>query len=450
MRLRGSTRAAPARALALSAAVLLGAAACSGSDSGPPAGPAANGSPVATSTTGTVTFWTWVKDMDKEVALFNKKYPNITVHIVNAGQGSAEYTKLQTALKAGIGAPDVVQVEYQYLPTFTITNSLLDLAPYGANALAGTFVDWAWGQVSKDGKVYAIPQDTGPMGMLYRQDLFDKYHIGVPKTWDEFATAARKLHAADPKVYLTDLPANEPGAYVGLEWQAGARPFDVRSTDTVGIALDDPAAKKVAGYWGGLTADGSIPTDPDFTDSWYQGLASGRYAAWLTAAWGPLFLQGTAKDTVGKWRAAPLPQWSAGEQNAGNWGGSTTAVTKQTKQPAAAAAFAMFLNSDSESAKLLNNAQSLFPATKALLADSAFLGQKVPFYGGQAVNQVFSDISSTVTTNFQWSPFQDYVFSQFTDTVGGALTKKQDVTASLASWQAAVVKYAKQQGFTVP
>jgi multiple sugar transport system substrate-binding protein len=54
-----------------------------------------------------------------------------------------------------------------------------------------------------------------------------------------------------------------------------------------------------------------------------------------------------------------------------------------------------------------------------------------------------------VASSFQWSPFQDFVFSQFNGTVGTALTKKQDVAAGLDAWQAAVVKYAKQQGFTV-
>jgi len=110
----------------------------------------------------------------------------------------------------------------------------------------------------------------------------------------------------------------------------------------------------------------------------------------------------------------------------------------------------MFLNSDPQSAALLNTDQSLFPATKALLNDPTFLGQKLDFYGGQAVNQTFADVSSTVVTSFQWSPFQDYVFSEFNDTVGAAFTKKGDLDAALDSWQGAVVKYAKDQGFTVP
>ncbi|NUP38732.1 MAG: extracellular solute-binding protein, partial [Streptomyces sp.] len=170
--------------LTATGALSLGAAltACGGSDSG---SSAASAKPVsqadidkAMKTPTELTFWTWVPNIAKEVALFEKKYPAVKVKIVNAGQGTPQYTKLRTALKAGSGAPDMVQIEYQAIPTFTITDSLLDLRPYGASALRSTFVDWTWGQVSgSKGEVWAIPQDTGPMGMLYRQDIFDKHGI---------------------------------------------------------------------------------------------------------------------------------------------------------------------------------------------------------------------------------------------------------------------------------
>ncbi|MFF1739666.1 hypothetical protein [Streptomyces mirabilis] len=68
---------------------------------------------------------------------------------------------------------------------------------------------------------------------------------------------------------------------------------------------------------------------------------------------------------------------------------------------------------------------------------------------GQKVNQVFSGISRTVSTDFTWSPVQDYVFSNFNDTVGKAMTDKQDLTTALTQWQKSVTTYAKQQGFTV-
>lgn len=404
----------------------------------------------AMSTPTELTFWTWVPNIAQEVALFEKKYPAIKVKVVNAGQGTPQYTKLRTALKAGTGAPDVVQIEYQYIPTFTITDSLLDLAPHGASALKDRFVDWTWGQVSgSNGEVWAIPQDTGPMGMLYRQDIFDKHKIQPPETWDEFASAARKLHKADPDIYLTNFAANQAAAWHGLMWQAGAKPYVNNSRSDISVNVDDRISRKLAAYWGGLAKDGVIGVEPDFTDSWYAGLNKGKYATWITAAWGPVFLSGSAKSTAGKWRAAPLPQWDASAPSAGNWGGSTSAVIRATKNPIAAAQFAQFLNSDPASAKLFATKQFFFPATKSLLTDRGYVGEAPSFYGGQKVNQVFADISGTVSPSFQWPPFLDQVVTDWTETVGKTLAKKTDTVAALGEWQKRITAFAKNQGFTV-
>jgi len=396
-----------------------------------------------------LTFWTWVTDIENEVALFEEKYPAIDVEVVNAGQGADEYTKLRTALTAGSGAPDVAQIEYQFIPSFTGADNLLDLRPYGAAELQDQFVDWTWSQVTgADGGVYAYPQDTGPMGMLYREDILSEAGIEPPTTWEEFATAAATLNESNPDVYLTNIASNDAGAWNGLMWQAGSKPFtEVDSDGTVGISLDDDASRKVADYWGGLVADGVVATDPDFTDQWYQGLSNGTYATWLTAAWGPLFLSTAAEGTSGKWRAAPLPQWE-GEPVAGNWGGSTSAVMATTKNPIAAAKLAEFINTDPESTQMLANEQFLFPANLGVLEDPDFLAQELDFYGGQQVNQVFSDISATVDTDFTWSPFQDQVFSDWNDTVGTALVEADDVAAATEEWQSRVVDFAETQGFT--
>ena len=55
----------------------------------------------AMDTDTTLTFWTWVPDVQKEVDLFEAKYPKIKVDVVNVGTGTAQYPKLRTALKAG-------------------------------------------------------------------------------------------------------------------------------------------------------------------------------------------------------------------------------------------------------------------------------------------------------------------------------------------------------------
>ncbi len=55
--------------------------------------------------------------------------------------------------------------------------------------------------------MYGLPMDSGPMALFYNKQLFDKYKIAVPATWDEYLDAARKLHKADPKAYI----ANDTG-----------------------------------------------------------------------------------------------------------------------------------------------------------------------------------------------------------------------------------------------
>ena len=281
-------------------------AACGGSGGTPTTSKSVNPSAMAQalSKPTELTFWTWVPNIAAEVALFEKKYPKIKVNIVNAGQGLAEYTKLRTALKAGKGAPDAVQIEYSYIPTFTFTKNLLDLAPYGASALKNDFVDWTWGQVSDGDKVYAIPQDTGPIGMLYRKDVFDRYGISVPTTWEEFATAATKLHQKNPNISMTNVANNDAGQTFGYAWQAGACPFALQGTNLT-IDVNGPQMQKMANFWSPLVASGVVSTDPDFDTDWYAGLTNGTYATWVTAAWAPVFLQSSAAKSAGEMAGRP-------------------------------------------------------------------------------------------------------------------------------------------------
>ncbi len=401
------------------------------------------------STPTTIDFWTWVPDIQNEVDLFEAEYPDITVNVQNVGQGGEHYTKVRTALEAGDGGPDVMQMEYQYVSSFVLTNSLLNLKEYGADGVQDQFVPWVWSQVSDDAHVWAIPQDSGPVGTLYREDIFAEAGLdGSPETWAEFASAAQQVKE-ETGSYITNFASNEPGAFLSLLWQAGASPFSFDGSETLGISLNNDRSKEVVAYWQDLVQNDLVGVDPDFTDTWYQGLANGTYASWQTAAWGPLFLQGTAADTSGLWRAAPLPQWDASAPSAGNWGGSSTAVLANTDAPIAASEFAKWLNTNAESTEMFANEQFLFPTRTEILESPEFTSDELEFYGGQRVNEVFAEISATVDSDFQWLPIADYVFGSFNETIGAAIAERGDLLAGLDEWQADVVEYATAQGFTV-
>src|ERR1035437_3648775 len=68
----------------------------------------------------TINWWSWTANAKNVIAAFEKQYPNIHVVQANLG-GSLEITKLVTVLKAGSGAPDVVQVPFYNLPQIEAT-----------------------------------------------------------------------------------------------------------------------------------------------------------------------------------------------------------------------------------------------------------------------------------------------------------------------------------------
>ncbi|WP_214409715.1 ABC transporter substrate-binding protein [Sphaerisporangium fuscum] len=441
----------------IGAALALALAACGGG-SGSDAGSGSGQAPVPSATAAVqdalnkpaeLTFWTWVTGIEKTVARFEAKYPNIKVNVVKAGQSADEYTKLQTALKAGSGAPDVAQIEYFALPQFALSKQVVNLAEYGAGSLKDKFAASAWGQVAINGGVYGVPQDTGPMAMFYRKDVFDKVGIKPPTTWTEFLDAARKIKKADPDKFITSIDPGDAGGVDSLIWQAGGVPFRTSGTSDVRIGLaSDPGVKQWVDTWGTLLKEKLVDPQPGWTDEWWKSMDSGRYALWLAGAWAPSPMAGSIPKSAGKWAVAPMPQYDpAKPMNAEN-GGSSVAVIPQSKNIPAAVAFAEWLNSDPEAVKSLNTEAGLFPATKVLLGDPAFRDAPLEFFGGQKANQILSDASAAVRTDWQYLPFQVYANSVFKDTVGQALDGG-DLAAGLKSWQDRITTFGDQQGFTI-
>jgi multiple sugar transport system substrate-binding protein len=113
------------------AAALCTLAACGGS-SGAPATAGSSSASASASSSATleagascknssatkVTFWAWVPGLGRAVTEFNKTHPSICVTQEDVGAGDPEYVKISDALKAGSGAPDVAEVEFDELPSF--------------------------------------------------------------------------------------------------------------------------------------------------------------------------------------------------------------------------------------------------------------------------------------------------------------------------------------------
>ncbi|MBN1174370.1 MAG: sugar ABC transporter substrate-binding protein [Micromonosporaceae bacterium] len=423
----------------IAVAVALATLAACGSDS--------SSDPDATSSEKVeLTFWSWAPNIDKVVDLWNADHPNIHVTVSKQAQGDELVTKLLTSAKAG-NPPDLFQAEYQALPTFVSNDVVADVTKYAKSAKS-KFSDGLWQQVTLGGDaLYAIPQDSGPMMLYYRADLFEKFGLSVPKTWDEFATVARQLREKDSSRYLTTFSSADPGWFAGLSQQAGASWWGI-SGDSWKVSVNDAATKKVAEYWGDLVASGAVDNKPMYTADWNKALNDGTLLAWPSAIWAPGVLEGNAADTKGKWSMTEMPQWTAGEHKTGNWGGSSTAIAAKSKHLKQAAEFAVWLNTDATATEALVKQASIYPACRdaqsgsAFSTPPAFFSQQTDFY---ATAKTIADGAA----GFTWGPNVNVTYSTYKDSFNKAITEKTAFAAAVDAMQTATVSDMEKNGFKI-
>lgn len=149
----------------------------------------------------TITFSHWggddtYKNIYKDrIAAFQKANPNINVKVITVADNYE--TKLQTMM-AGGKAPDVMEVA-ENGQQFAAKNRFLDLTSKVKSANIDTEKTWgkeAVSQYTSDGKIFGLPDRSGPIIMYYNKDLFDKAGVKYPTSdWTEqdYENALEKL-----------------------------------------------------------------------------------------------------------------------------------------------------------------------------------------------------------------------------------------------------------------
>lgn len=395
----------------------------------------------------TLEFTSWIPGIEDVVKIWNDANPEIQVDVQTGPNGNGgTYQNFFNQIKAG-DAPDLGQIEYDALPNFLVQDGLEDLSACDdVVAAEDQFVDWAWGQVTlgTDG-VYGVPQDTGPMALFYRADLFEQNGIAIPTTWDEYREAAVKIR--DLGGYITNFSQSDINQFAGFAWQDGAQWF---SSDDEGwtVTLADDATTTVADFWQSMLDDDLVATVPAWTDEWNNAYNSGEVWTWNSAVWGANSISSGAPDTAGSWAVAPLPQWKAGGSAAGNWGGSSTAVLKGSEHLYEATKFALWLNTSDEALTALAEAANLYPATTAGLALPVF-SEGVEFYGGQKIYDVFADAATQVSPDFAWGPTMTQTYADVSDGFKAAVSGSGTLLDAIEKGQTATVDALKAASIPV-
>ncbi len=398
----------------------------------------------------TITFQSWVPNISKAVDAFNSSHKDIHVKLqtITAGPDGG-YAKMLSAVKAGNPA-DVAQVGYDELATFRLNDALEDITSYVGDDKS-KFTDWQWETGVFDGKVYAVPQASGPMGQFYRKDLFDQLGLKAPATWDDYYQDAKAIHAADPNHYIAAFASNQAPWLIGLAQQGGAQWFSTKG-DSWKVNIDDSSTQKVAAFWQKLVDEGLVKIEPDLSSEWYSDLQQGNIYSWMSGSWAGAIIEGNAPATSGKWAAAEMPQWTAGDHVSASWsGGSASAVLKGSQHPEQAAEFALWLNSDPKSVSILNSVGAGWPA----LADKSKVSTitndptTFTFFGGQNIWDTFAAADKGVDTSWKWPPLVDTLYSSLTDNMKAAIQNNTSIDGAYAQTQKDMVAAMKAKGISV-
>jgi multiple sugar transport system substrate-binding protein len=427
--------------LAVSAATVVALAACSSGSSG---NSATSASPV------TITYQTWVPNMQKAVNAFNTSHKDVQVKLqtITAGPNGG-YAKMLSAVKAG-NPGDVAQVGYDELPTFLLDGALTDITQY-TKSDAAKFTDWQWQTGVFNNKVYGVPQASGPVGQFYRKDVFTKLGLKPPTTWDEYYADAVKIHKANPNAYIAAFASNQAPWIMALAQQAGTPWFTV-SGSSWKVAIDNPDTLKMAAFWQKLLDQHLVKVEADMSDQWYKDIQTGDVASWMSGSWAGAIIEGNAPSTSGKWAVAEMPQWTPGAHVSASWGGgSSNVVLKGSKHPAQAAEFALWLNGTPSSQSTLNSIGAGWPSIKdtAQVATIKSDPTNQKFFGGQNVNDVFSVADQNIDLSWKWPPLVDTLYAKLVDNVQASIQNKTGYAGAFEQTQKDMVAAMKAKGISV-
>ncbi len=433
------------KVVALAAAALLLATACTpGSET--PEGGASAPSTVKTdaASLGDVSLTVWDQEvrggqaaqMAELIKQFEAKYPNIKIKRV-----SRSFDDLKTTLRlalSGNDAPDVVQAN----------NGRSDMGEFVKAGQLVPMDEWAkaydWGsrypasvmqysRYSADGKtfgegnLYGLPQVGEVVGLYYNKEKLTKLGIQPPTTWAEFEDALAKAKAGGELPMQLGNLDKWPAIHVFGTVQDKTTPADQITTlafGRPGASWKTPENTKAAenlvswvdkGYFNsGFNGQGYDPAWQDF------GKGNGVFL--IAGTW----LQADLQKALGTKVGFMLPPGTDGGAKPVVTGGTGLpfAMTNKAKNKDAAAAYINFITSP-DAMKVLTATGNLPIADTGQQQAPAGLAKDVFAAFGTAVGQ-----ESLV-------PYLDYATPTMYDTLGAAL---QDLMAKKATPQQFVDK----------
>jgi multiple sugar transport system substrate-binding protein len=393
----------------------------------------------------TLTYWAWLKDLQKVCDIWNADHPDIHVHAVPIASGNdGGYQKMFSAV-AGGGGPDIGQVETREVPQFLAMNALVNLSRYGADRHRSDFDPTQWGQLSFDKQLYGVPQDSGPVGFFYQPALLKKVHADPPKTWDEWYDTATEMRRRD--MYLEAFSPEDATPFIAYATQAGAVWFKTHG-DTWVVNMTDDATLTVCRFLDKALSKGLYNTRfPPLSSGWNAALARGKIAADTNGSWADALIE-TVPGGKGKWKVALPPRWKSGYGST-LMGGSSSAVMSTSKHPKEALEFLLWLNGSRTGVNALIDHSGIGWST---MRDYIGKARKKPssFFSGENYNEtVFKPANQEQNPNWTWPPITQRMFSILQNILQDKVNNGRSLVDGISDAQRQIVAKMKDMGLSV-
>ncbi len=347
-------------------------AACSSTGTGAAAPTANDTSPV------TLRFAWWGNDVrnkntNQVIADYMKLHPNVTIN-GEPGEWASYWDKLSTQV-AGNSAPDIVQMDEQYIRDYSKKGILADLSklPIDTSKFSKGLV--ATGTI--DNKVTALCAGVNALSIVANPALFTKAGIDLPDdktwTWDSMMTLAAQFNSKLPGIY--GINGGLFGDSVARAWmfQLGKSLF----TDT-GFGWQPPDMQSFFELMVKYQAAKAIPSAAENAQDFSTALAQQKFGTGKVAmvlTWSnQIAAQQAAVGTDCK--ILRLPSKTGNAKDADLWykSGQYQSITAKSKNQLAAAKFLDYYFNNMDAGKVMLAERGLPPNTDILAAIKSSLG----------------------------------------------------------------------------
>jgi len=263
--------------------------------------------------------------------------------------------KQMVALTQGTGAYDIVHVDCVWVGQYAGEGWTIPLEEFILRTDHNTLAldDFIPAVVSEQGmwedRIYGLPCIQAVFGLHYRTDIFEKYGVKVPQTWEELRKTAEELNLKEPGVHGITFMGRRgvqlQCTYDNMLWSMGGDWYDENYKPTI----NSQAAVDALEYFKTL-----IPFAPKgvLTYDWDENanaFAQGQAAMtiqWQNAA--PRFYDPEKSKIVGKFEFTAVPgqpQSDGSIKRTPTFGGWSLEIPKDSKNKEAAWEFMVWASS---------------------------------------------------------------------------------------------------------